>query len=367
MKITDIRTVPFVLPYEKPFEMATGVITEAAHVLIAVDTDDGVTGYAEAVSRPMIYGESQRSIVSAIEEWFRPALVGSDPLQIEAAQKALRAVAANETTKGALDIALHDIMAKSLGMPVWRLLGASSPSLRITRMLSMGSPEEVAAEAEDAASSLGVSSFKIKVDADVELGSRVVHAVRRAVGEEATIYVDANQSLAAETAIRFARMVEDARLTYFEEPVPATDFSGRSRLAGSTSVPILVDESSRTVEEAGLQFVHGSARAVSIKTARTGYTESRRILGLVRGLHGRAVIGSQGDSAIGAITSASLGAADSMTSGEPAELDYFLGLTDQIVTEPPSIRDGRMEINQTVPGTGVDIDADKLAFYRNDR
>jgi L-alanine-DL-glutamate epimerase-like enolase superfamily enzyme len=366
MRIERIEAIPFTLPYAKPFTMATGTISEAAHVLIRIHAE-GLVGVAEACSRPMIYGESQESIVAAVERWFAPDLVGHDVFRLDAAQLALRSVAANETVKGALDLAIHDLRGKALGQPVWELLGAAAPRLRLTRMLSMGTPGEVAAEAGSAQAEHGIGSFKVKVDRDVDLGAAVLRAVRETVGPSATVYADANQSLDAASAIRLCRAVDELAIEFLEEPVAATDFTGRAAVAAASGIPILVDESARTVEEAGLQITAGSARAISIKTARTGYTESLRILGLAQGLHCRTVIGSQGDSAIGAITGATFGAAMGMTSRESAELDYFLGLTDQLVAEQPRIVDGEIEANTVRHGTGVVIDDDKLRHYRTDR
>ena len=366
MKITAVTAVPFVLPYVHPFHMASGTVTEAAHVLIGIETDEGLTGVAEAMSRSMIYGESQASIVEAVRSWFAPALIGTDPFATESAQAVLRAVVANETAKGAIDIALHDLRGKALGQPTWRLLGAAAPSLRVTRMLGMGETAQVVAEAALAQEEYGIDSFKVKIDADPESALVLLAALRRELGDGAVLYADANQSMTAEAAVASLGRFAELGIAFLEEPIAATDFVGRGRIAAAGSVPIMADESARTVQAAALQLTAGSARALSIKPAGSGFTEAARILGLARGLHSRTVIGSQGDSALGAITSATFGAAFESTAKEPAELDYFLGLKDQIVTAAPVISNGRIAVDQSIPGNGVVIDEEKLAHYRVD-
>src|SRR5919198_4002765 len=107
MQITRVEAIPFCIPYHEPIHFATGVLTSAEHVLVRVHTDEGIVGQAEAPARPMIYGESQASIVSAIKLWFEPVLLGLDPFQVEGANKRIRWVVANDTAKGALDLALH--------------------------------------------------------------------------------------------------------------------------------------------------------------------------------------------------------------------------------------------------------------------
>lgn len=366
MKIISIEAIPFVLPYRKTFHMATGDVTEAAHVLLRVHTDEGLTGVAEAVSRPMIYGESQQSIAAAVRHWFEPALLGADPCNVEQAQWVLATVAANETAKGALDIALHDIRGKADGRATWQLLGGAHRSLRVTRMLSMDTTEAVVAEAVEAHESLGVTSFKVKIDNDVAAGVALLGTLRERLGPTAMLYADANQSLTLTNALRFLRETEPMDIAFLEEPVSGEDVVARARIAAASPVPVMADESARTVTQAGRQLTAGSARAVSVKTARTGYTESARILGLAQGLHCHTVIGSQGDSALGAITSATFGAAFSATSREPAELDYFLGLGDQIVANVPTVEGGLLHIDDAIAGNGVRLDEDKLAHYRID-
>jgi len=366
MRISAVTAIPFVLPYRRPFHMASGTVTEAAHVLIRIETDEGISGVAEAVSRSMIYGESQASIVEAVRAWLAPGLIGLDPFATERAQLVLRSVVANETAKGAIDIALHDLRGKALGQPSWRLLGAAAPSLRVAHMLGMGAISEVVAEAVAARDEHGIEAFKVKIDGELESGMRLLGALRAELGPAAVLYTDANQSLTAESVVRGLARMAELGVEFLEEPIPATDVVGRARIAASGGVPIMADESAKTVEAAATQLTAGSARALSIKPARTGYTESARILGLARGLHCRTIIGSQGDSAIGTITSASFGAAFESTAREAAELDYFLGLGDQIVTRSPVISAGRIHVDPSIPGNGVEIDDDKLAHYRVD-
>lgn len=365
MRIRAVTAVPFVLPYVRPFHMATGTVSEAAHVLVTIETDDGVTGVAEAMSRPMIYGESLASIVEAVNSWFAPRLVGMDPFEAEAAQRILRSVVANETAKGAIDIALHDLRGKILGQPSWRLLGAAAPSLRVTRMLSTGETSAVVASAREAHDRYGIQAFKVKIDSGLRSSLELLEALRVELGPDALLYADANQSLRADDVIRAAGRLLDLGVTLLEEPVPAHDIVGRARIA-ALGLTLMCDETARTVEAAALQLTAGSGRALSIKPAGSGFTEAARILGLARGLHSRTLIGSQGDSAIGTISSLTFGAAFDSTAQEPAELDYFLGLGDQIVVNVPVIADGRLAVDPSIPGNGVILDEDKLAHYRVD-
>ncbi len=123
MKVTKIRTVPFRIPLKKATEWARGKIDAAEHVLVFVETDEGIMGLSEAPPRPSIYGESVASIKFAIDHWLAPIVMGLDPFKIEEMWDRFDYIAGNNTAKAAMDIALHDIMGKALGMPCYKLTG----------------------------------------------------------------------------------------------------------------------------------------------------------------------------------------------------------------------------------------------------
>ena len=144
MKITAIECIPFNLPLRHPVRFAGGRLDVSEHVLVRVSTSDGLTGIAEAPSRPFFYGESQASMVEAVRKWFGPLLIGTDPLAIERAWAGLSTVENNHTIKGALDIALHDIAGQALGVPCHRLLGGWDTSARVTYICGYGPPDAMA-------------------------------------------------------------------------------------------------------------------------------------------------------------------------------------------------------------------------------
>ena len=365
MKITAIEPIPFTIAYHHPVAAVSGTLHNAEHVLVRVHTDEGLVGIAEAVARPFIYGESQASIVAAIKLWFEPALIGTDPFAVEDARARVTWVIANNTAHGAIDIALHDLRGKATGQPSWRLLGGSGAPLRITRTLVLGEPEQLVDEAVRAANESGISSFKIKVGGDVRSDVARVAAVRKAVGDGAHIYVDANHGWRAEQAIRALSQMMAYDVDLAEEPNPAEDRIGRQRIAQQVPIPIMADESVPTLADAARELTTGAARALCIKITRTGFTESARLVALAGALGARTVLGGAADSMIGASAGVAFGSAFPSVAKEPAELDYHAVFADQLVVEPLLVRDGVLTPSQR-PGIGVEIDEDKLRRYRID-
>src|SRR5919198_5380575 len=167
MQITRVEAIPFCIPYHEPIHFATGVLTSAEHVLVRVHTDTGLVGQAEAPARPMIYGESQASIVAAIKLWFEPALIGLSPFETERAQARLRWVLGNHTAKGAIDMALYDLVGQAVGQPCYRLLGGWTNTLTATHILGFGPPAKIAEDALAARAQYGFKAFKLKVGKDM--------------------------------------------------------------------------------------------------------------------------------------------------------------------------------------------------------
>ena len=126
-----------------------------------------------------------------------------------------------------------------------------------------------------------------------------------------------------------------------EEPIAVEDAAGRRRLADRWPVPLAGDESCISLAHVERALDEGAVRQVSIKTARTGFTESRRILDLCLARGTPAVVGSQYEGAIGATATIAFAAAFSATAGRPAEITNFLDLAHDLVVRPPAIRDGR--------------------------
>nr|WP_274597134.1 enolase C-terminal domain-like protein [Microvirga tunisiensis] len=230
----------------------------------------------------------------------------------------------------------------------------------------MGDPDEAGEQASKIASLSGITSFKIKVGGNPREDVARVAAVRKAVGEDAYIYVDANHGWSAETAIRALTAIADHGVDLVEEPSPAGDTIGRQRLAQQVPITVMADESAPTLADAARELWTGSARALSIKVTRTGFTESAKLIALAEGLGARTLIGSQADGMVGAAAGLAFGSAFPRVAGEPGELDFYTILSDQLVVDYLEVKDGRLTPSSK-PGIGVEIDEDKLHHYRIDR
>ncbi|MEU1595107.1 enolase C-terminal domain-like protein [Streptomyces sp. NPDC005708] len=367
MKVTRIEAIPFAIPYKKPLRFASGEIHTADHVLVRVHTDDGLVGTAEAPPRPYTYGETQESIVAVIDKIFAPQITGLTALEREVVHGRLDRTVGNPTAKAAVDMALWDIIGQAAGISISGLLGGYSDRMRVSHMVGFAPTEQMVAEAERIRDVHGITTFKVKVGRRPYTDDvAACRALREKLGEGVELYIDGNRGWSAAESARALREMADLGLTFAEELCPADDVLGRRWLVQRCPVPFIADESATRAAEVTREILGGTATAVSIKTARTGFTASQRILHECEGLGVPVVMGNQIDGQIGTLCTVTFGAAHRSCSQYAGELSNFLDMTDDLLTEPLTIESGTLRIREGA-GLGIDIDPDKLARYRQDR
>ena len=365
VRITRVEAIPFAVPYRRRPKFASGTVASADNVLVRVHTDAGLVGQAEAQPRPYTYGETQTSIVDTVGGPLNDALVGVDPLRSELVAHRCASVTGNHVARGAVDLAVWDLIGKVLGVPCHTLLGGFADDVAAAHMVSLGTPEEMAEEAVEVREGLGVKTFKVKVGRQPALDVAAVRAVRDAL-PDADLYVDANRGWSYDDAVRAGDELLAFGVRAIEEPISVDDRAGRLRLAERWDVPLGGDESCISLAHVDRALDEGAVRVVSIKTARTGFTESRRILDLCLARNIPVVVGSQYEGGIGAAATVTFAAAFAATAGQPAEITNYLDLADDLVVAGPEIRDGRASV-PTAGGLGVEVDEDRLDRYRLDR
>ncbi len=364
MKITQVETIPFKIPYKTPLKWGlSGYLDAAEHVLVRIHTDEGIVGVAEATPRPSIYGESIPSILHAIDTWFGPMLIGMDPGHTERIWAKLDGTYWNPTAKGAIDLALFDAVGRARGVPLWEMLGGNSDRLPVGWMLGIRSLPEMVQEALEFRSR-GFKAFKVKVGLDPEKDVQVIKALRENLGPETLLYADANMAYTVSTAIRTIKRMEEHGLAFVEEPIPAWNSNGRLKVAQAISIPIMGDESCFTPQDVAREINLGAIGVISIKTPRTGYALSMKIVHLAEMAGIPCLMGTQAETGVGTLASAHFGAARRNVS-YPSEISFFLSLKDDLLAEPIMLKDGNIELPRR-PGNGAVLDEEKIKRYRTD-
>lgn len=367
MKITAVEAIPYSIPYAKPLHFASGEVSTADHVLVRVRTDDGVVGTADAPPRPFTYGDTQASLRTIVADHLGPQIVGTSVLEREVVRTRLERTVGNPVAKAAIDMAVWDALGQTLGASVTELLGGWSDRMRVAHMVGFAPPASMVEEAARIREVHGITTFKVKVGRSPwRLDVDAVLALRAGLGDDVELYVDGNRGWTAAEAAQALRAMEPAGLSFAEELCPADDVLGRRWLVQQSTVPMYADESVPTLADVSRELLGGAATGVSLKTSRTGFTTSQRLLGLCEGLGVEVYVGNQIDTQVGSLCAAAFGAAYPLTARRPAELSNFLDMTDDLLADPLVIEHGELLVRQG-PGLGIQIDEDKLARYRQDR
>ena len=283
MKITNVRLGLLDIPLHKPFKTALRTVEEVAEVIVALETSEGLVAFGEAPPTARITGDTQESVIAAIEKHIGPAIMNRDGANLNDLLDSVdRAIMGNSSAKAAVDIALHDLWGKTLGRSVHHLFGGGSSEIVTDMTISVDRPEVMAADAEEAVNK-GYQTLKIKVGVDGDLDVERLLAVRKAIGDKIQIRIDANQGWTPGEAVRTLRKMEELGLAieFCEQPTKADDIPGMRFVRERVAIPIMADESVHDSKDALNVLQAGAADLINIKLMKAGgLREARRICAL---------------------------------------------------------------------------------------
>ena len=235
----------------------------AAHENVIVTiSHDGITGMGEAAPN-RYYNESVDTVVAALE-LYRPFVEQSKPWSLEATEAGIKALqAGNASARAAISSALHDLYARSLGIPLHKLWGLSAGK---TPMSSFTIPiDDVAGLQRRVVEAAQYPILKIKLGTDRD--EEIVRTVREAAPDK-VLRVDANAAWTAAEAVDRAAMLRDNGVESLEQPVAAADIDGMRAVRERSGIPIIADESCLVARD--IPRLAGACDAINIKLAKCG-------------------------------------------------------------------------------------------------
>lgn len=354
MKITNYEIQIVELNCKEPFQIALGTSTICKGLLLKLHTNEGIIGLGEATPSPHIVGDTIGSVIYSISRYLFPAIYGKEPQAISEIHTAMdRAIQKNPSAKAAIDIALHDILGQLHKEPLHHTLGGNTD--RIATDFSIGiKPAQAAATQARQLVKKGFKAIKIKVGTELKNDIKRVKAVRRAVGPDIAIRIDANQGWTVKDAQQALMYLEDVELEMVEQPVAAGDLNGMAYLRQHSQVPIVADESVHSPKDAERVIQMEACDIINIKLMKCGgiyYAKQIAAIAEARGIS--CMIGGMiGESRI------AVGAAAAFAVSTPtvkyADLDADLLLKDDLVARGGiSFKDG-FRILPKKPGLGIE-------------
>ncbi|MEM7736670.1 MAG: enolase C-terminal domain-like protein [Deinococcota bacterium] len=345
-QITGIETRPFRLPLRGSLSWGKhGHLSQLEHVLVQVTTASGHQGIAEAPVRTTIYGETVKTIEAIIADVLAPTLIGVDCTDVPTISDILWTLPNNYAAKGALDIALADAAAKTLGKSLLEHVGGSRSRIEVSYILGISDDIESAIQEALRVARAGVYVFKIKVGRDSTHDRVLIQALQQELSDyDITLYADANELLEAETAAHDLDALVNLGIAYIEEPIPIQDIQTRMRLREANILPIIADDACFTYAALERELTLNTFDILNIKPARTGVYTSLKMIEFARQAGKKVMIGSQASSGLGTLHAAVLASNQKVT--YPSELSFPLKLHKDSIETSFTYQDGYLLTSQ---------------------
>ena len=364
-------------PVERPFTSSRGWLYKTrGSCIVEIETDDGIVGWGEC------YGPS--AVARAyIETQFAPRIIGRDAFDVEVIWEDLYNRIKDYGGKGmaasalsGIDIALWDIIGKSTGKPIHKLIGGAHRT-EVTAyatglyFIDMDRLVEEAVEEAQGYVEEGFTAVKMKIGlGDPKLDIRRVAAVRKAIGDATRLMVDANHCLTVPQAIRIGRELEQLDVEWFEEPISPEDIDGYVEVTRALDIAVAGGENEMTrwgfrdlVVRKAMDIVQPDVCAAG------GISECRKIATLAAA-HGVECVPHAWGSVIGVAATLHFLAAlpDQPPSFRPTPPMFEFEqcenpFRDLLAKEPIVQQRGKVQI-PTGAGLGIEIDRAVLDRYR---
>ncbi len=362
MRIDHLETITLRFEYADGFRYAGGQCTARVTSLVLVHTDSGHVGIGAAYSHPGL-------VHLIVQNQLAPLLIGDDPTDVETLwQKMYRITrwygrkGAAMSAIGAIDTACWDLRGKSMGQPVWALLGgqrATCPAYASALLW-----KEPAALAEEAARLIerGFRRVKMRLGYGDDIDRAAVRAVREAIGPECDVMCDGSMRYSLDDAVSLGKFLAENNVFWFEEPFEPEDIDSYVALRSRVSIPLAAGEN-----EFGLQGFRELIRAgaldiVQPDTSRCGgITEAKRVADLAR-TAGLRVAPHTWSDAVAVTANAHVVA--SLPHGITVEVDQTGNpFIEELLVEPLVVRDGQLSLSKA-PGLGIELNPVTLQRYR---
>jgi len=367
MKITNVEGLYLRLP---EIEARTDSSQDA--LIVRITTDAGITGWGEVDASPWV----ARAIIDAppshtLASGLRHLLVGEDPLDIDRLWGRMyegtlyygREGAAIQAMAG-VDLALWDIKGKALKKPVYELLeGGDRRSLSVYASHLFQPTPEATAERARAAREAGYTAVKFGWEpfgADPRQDCAYLEAIRRAIGDDMELMLDAGHAWDARTTLERARLFEPFDLFWMEEPLHPDDLDGYAMVSRECEIPIAAGEEECTVAGFDRLVEHGGVDIIQVDPSRVGLTQAMTVA-LLAQTRGIPVVNHNFTTDINVAASLHLLA----SVPNAFVLEYCAEPSDlcrSLVRNPIAIVDGHARVPEE-PGLGVEPDPEMIEKY----
>lgn len=383
MRLLECELFEISIPTRRLHTWATSTVdVGSGYIIVKLTADNGIVGFGEATAMPewggdfgRYFGESGNTTRVVIEKHLFPAVYGMDPFDIENIHRKMDlAIRGYNYAKTGLEEAIYDIAGKALDQPVYMMLGGKCrDGIPVAHSLGLMEIDAAVEEAVEAVGE-GIKDIKVKGGLDFKRDYELVSKLRKALGPNIRIFLDANQAYpTAKEAVKWVgRMDREFNLEYIEQPVEGLE---QMRLVTKLlHVPICADESCWTIADA-LDIIRLSAADyLSIYVTKAGGIYKANTIAKIAQYAGiRCNVNGSGEFGVGnaanlhvacTARTATLASVFPVTHIDGMEQTRVAGhwYKDDILTKPFRYEDGYLMVPDG-PGLGIEVDMEKIRKY----
>jgi muconate cycloisomerase len=364
LRISEVEVIPVRVPIDFYYASSMGIRGDSEFVLVKLISSNGLVGYGEAsLEYNWLNGETQESVIATINKYILRHLKEEKMKSLNLMlRKINNAVAGNLYAKAAVDIALHDLVCKHLGIPLFEYLGGLiSKEVEVKFNIPITSSEKVEMLSKQAKEK-GFKTIKLKVGLDERTDLSNLQTIRSIMGYDVKIGVDANGAWSPKQAVRIIKKMEEFEIYFVEQPVPRWNIDGLRYVSEHVATSVMADESISTPHDAINLVKSNAVDMFSVYIGKAGgINEARKILHIAEGAGINCTIGSNIELGIGNAAKLHLAASSCVVTIAPDIAPWFYA--EDVITPKFECINGKVEVPEG-EGLGIRVDEDKVEKYK---
>jgi len=371
LKIDRIEVIPIRIPIEERLRIrdSYGWKTDSSYNILRIYDESGNIGLGETTFTDVWSGERQFGSKEVIEQVLFPAVKGFDIFDIHAVlAKMDQVIFGHLSSKAAIEMAVFDLMGKAVNLPLYKLIGGKTKEQIPIKFSISAIDDDRILDIVSFAVEKGIKTVKIKVGTGEKEDLARVAKVYGKFGEEIRIAVDANNAWRLDEAKRMIDKLSLFNLLFVEQPLSREELDGWQELRQMTAVPLVMDEGIFTPSQAWNALKAGAADIYSVYPGKNGgIVKTNNILHMVKTAKRIGLLGSNLELGIASAAMTHVGISNENIDDliYPSDIIGPLYHKDDVVSKPLSYGSGAIRAPEGA-GLGIELDEEKLAFYRID-